>query len=117
MGSAGLEVQQYGFKMGLHPGQDFLPAFDNTSEVSGAELETRRLAVHPNAEVGKTHRKQRGFRGFHTGQQSGFDRPSSRDAGGQAGVSGLVPGEQPCFAGQTPHIGFGKAALPERGPD
>ena len=68
---------------------------------------------HPHPQIAVAQGEQRLLGGLHLSQRLRGDGLPGGHPGGQAGVGGLVPGEQPRLFGEGPHLGLADAALPQ----
>ena len=98
-------------------GQKLRPPLRKQGKLLLYKLEPAPLRRQPQAEVPEAQGGQGRLPCFDALQILRGDGPPGGDPGGQAGVGGLVPGEQPRLPGQDPDALLGQPALPQRGAD
>ena len=79
------------------------------------KLELCGVSHLPDAKIGKTQRGQVVLRLLSPRQILRGDRRFRGDAGGKAGVSGLIPGKQAGLLRQAANVGLCQSTVPERG--
>lgn len=76
-------------------------------------LNNCRASAEPDAEIPEAHGGKKVLSLLHLPQSFLCDGSPGGDAGGKAGVGGLVPDEQAGLPAQRTDIAFGQAALPK----